>query len=64
VAKLVENYPNDPRGHSHLVLGFTARGSPLHAVCAVCEGTLVIVTIYRPDPQLWQGYRVRRKEKR
>jgi hypothetical protein len=62
--ELVEDYPNDPRGHSHLVLGFTGSGAPLHAVCATHEATLVLVTVYRPDPRLWHDYRVRRKEKR
>jgi hypothetical protein len=60
---VIEDYPDDPRGHSHLVLGFTDSGLPVHAVCAVHEETLVIVTLYRPDPKLWQDYRVRREKK-
>jgi hypothetical protein len=61
--QLVEDYPEDPRGHSHLVLGFTETGQPVHAACAVHEETLVIITVYRPDPKLWQDYRIRREKK-
>jgi hypothetical protein len=60
--ELLEDYPEDPRGHSHLVLGFTRTDQPIHSVCAVHEGVLVIVTVYRPDPKLWQHYRVRKEK--
>jgi len=49
-------------GHSHLVLGFTRTEEPIHAVCAVHEGALVIITVYRPDPKLWQDYRARKEK--
>ena len=62
--EVIEDYADDPRGHSRLVLGFTRDNKPVHVVCAVHQATLVIVTVYRPDPRLWQDHRVRRKEKR
>lgn len=60
--ELVEDYPNDPRGHSCLVLGWTASDSPIHAVLGELWGDepLVIVTIYRPDAQQWIDWRTRR----
>lgn len=61
--ELVEDYPDDPRGHSHLVLGLTNADQPIHVVCAEHEGSLVIITVYRPDPGLWQNHRVRREKK-
>jgi hypothetical protein len=61
--ELIEDYPEDPRGHSHLVLGFTGAGQAIHAVCSVHEGTLVIITVYRPDRNLWQDYRTRKERK-
>ncbi len=61
--ELLEDYREDPRGHSHLVLGFTRAKQPIHAVCAVHEGVLVIITVYRPDPRVWQHYRIH-KERR
>ena len=31
--EVVEDYPDDPRNPSCLVLGFTGQGRPLHAHC-------------------------------
>lgn len=62
-AVMIEDYPRDPRGPSHLILGF-ARRKPIHVVCAIHARTLVIITVYRPDPGLWQNWRVRREKTR
>lgn len=59
--EVVEDYPDDPRGHSHLLLGF-ARRRPIHLVCAIREDTLVVITVYRPDPALWQDLRTRKEK--
>ncbi len=48
--KIIENYPEDKRGGSCLVAGFTNSGIPVHAVCGVREKSLVIITIYIPSP--------------
>jgi len=32
--ELVEDYPDDPRGHNCLLLGRTRSGRPLHMICA------------------------------
>lgn len=59
--ELVENYPDDPRGPSCLVLGFTTERNPIHFVCGnLEEGGIVIITMYRPDPQKWINFRIRR----
>ena len=59
--EVVENYPEDPRGASCLLLGFTGRGLPLHAVCGTAlSDMLIIVTVYRPDPALWIDWNIRR----
>ena len=53
-SKIIEDYPNDPRGHSCLVLGFTKDGRPVHMVCGLADPEiLIIITVYRPDPQGW-----------
>ena len=31
--KIIEDYPNDPRGPSCLILGFTKQNLPIHTVC-------------------------------
>lgn len=61
--ELLEDYPDDPRGHSHLLLGFTEQDEPIHTVCAIHEGTVVIITVYRPNPELWENLRVRKEKK-
>ncbi len=60
--EIIEKYPNDPRGESYLILGFTKEQKPIHVVCGIQEENfLIIITVYRPDPKLWTDYR-RRKE--
>ncbi len=65
LCEVVEQYPDDPRGPSCLVVGFSGK-RPVHAVCAVTADPeeLLLVTVYDPSkrPAKWtQGYR-RRKE--
>ena len=58
--EIIEDYPNDPRGASVLVLAFNQQGSPLHAVIGLGDPDIVvIVTIYRPDPAHWENWRQR-----
>jgi len=58
----IEHYPEDPRGASCLVLGFTEQDLPVHTVCGISlPDMLIIVTVYRPDPALWIGWKVRRE---
>ena len=57
---LVEDYPNDPRGHSCLVLGFGADRRPIHVVCSPKADYLAVITAYVPDPAQWSdGFRRR-----
>lgn len=50
---LVEDYPEDPRGHSCLLLGIGLGGGPLHVVCSPKEDYLAVITAYLPDPRNW-----------
>lgn len=59
---IIEDYPDDKRGHSSLVLGFTKEGFPVHMVCAIHENILVIITVYRPAPELWIDWRIRKEK--
>jgi len=57
--EIIENYPDDPRGQSCLVLG-KYRDRFLHAVCALdCNGTLIIITVYEPESPKWINERMR-----
>ena len=47
---VLEEYEDDVRGESCLVVGFTNSGKLLHIVCGELEGDLVIITVYVPSP--------------
>jgi len=47
---ILESYPNDKRGGSCLVVGFTKVGKPIHVVCGKSDDMLVIITVYIPTP--------------
>jgi len=52
--ELLEDYPDDPRGHSCLVLGYTG-GLPVHVVCGQTrQDRLVLITVYRPQLPKWK----------
>lgn len=59
-SEIIEDYPDDPRGHSGLVLAFTNALEPLHAVWTIHENTAILITVYRPDPKLWTNWRKRK----
>jgi hypothetical protein len=62
--ELLEEYPNDPRGWSCLVLGYTA-AKPIHVVLGWAPsrrgdiGVLRIITVYLPRPPRWRDPRTR-----
>jgi hypothetical protein len=51
--ELIEDYPNDPRGHSCLMLGSGDSGRAVHVVCSPKDDYLAIITAYLPDPGQW-----------
>ena len=61
--EVIEEYPNDARGHSCLLLGFGDRERPIHAVCAPREDYLAIITAYLPDMHEWSSNFRKRVEK-
>ena len=59
--EVIEDYLDDARGHSCLMLAFAAE-RPLHVVCAPKDDYLVIITAYLPNDQEWEdNYRKRKK---
>jgi hypothetical protein len=52
---IIEDYPNDPRGPSCLILGRSG-GRPLRVVCGQLEEErILIITAYEPDPAEWES---------
>ena len=61
--EILESYPDDPRGESCLVLGFTVT-RPIHAVVGRVrksdEGHILrIIPVYIPQPPKWVDARTR-----
>jgi hypothetical protein len=53
--EIVEDYPEDARGHSCLMPGFGLDHRPVHVVCAPKGEYLAIITAYLPDPNDWNA---------
>ena len=49
---VIEDYPDDARGHSCLMLG-TPEGRSVHVICSPKAEDLAVITAYVPDPALW-----------
>ena len=60
--QIIEDYPNDRPFPSCLIYGNTYSQEPVHSVWAYNQesGRAILVTVYRPDPDLWIDWRVRR----
>ncbi|MEW6079094.1 MAG: DUF4258 domain-containing protein [Thermodesulfobacteriota bacterium] len=58
--KVIEEYPEDPRGHSCLLCYTGDR--PIHVVCSPKEDYLAVITAYIPDDNEWDdNYQKRNK---
>jgi hypothetical protein len=60
--EIIVDYPDDTPYPSCLILGYTLAGQPVHSVWAYnAENQFaVLITVYRPDPDLWIDFRERR----
>ena len=60
--EIIEDYPDDPRGHSCLILGHGNDRQPMHVVCAPKAEYLAIFTAYLPSPDAWgDDFRTRKE---
>jgi hypothetical protein len=61
--EVIEDYPEDVRGHSCLMAGETVEARTIHVVCSPKADYLAIITAYLPDPAEWdETGRTRRSE--
>jgi hypothetical protein len=60
--EIIEKYPDDEPYPSCLILGETFSGEAVHSVWAYNKQNkwTVIITVYRPDPELWINWRERK----
>jgi hypothetical protein len=59
--QLIEDYPEDPRGHSCLLSGSTHLNRIIHVVCSPKDEYLAIISAYVPDPERWEEDFTRRR---
>ncbi len=60
--KIIEDYPDDVRGHSCLLMGKGDIGRTIHIVCSPKEDYLAIITAYIPSLEDWkEGFEEREK---
>lgn len=60
--RVIEDYPDDPRGASALLLANLENGDPIHVVLGFRQVPTVVITVYRPDPAEWDETFSQRKE--
>jgi len=59
---IIEPYPDDPRGPSCLIMGFSNQNRPLHILCGkIDDNDILIITAYEPNPNEWEADWMRRK---
>ncbi|MBI2912931.1 MAG: DUF4258 domain-containing protein [Chloroflexi bacterium] len=59
-AEIIEDYPDNPRGPSCLILGWTGDSRPLH-VHVTYPPVVLVITVYEPGEDRWADLRTRRR---
>lgn len=59
---VIEDYPDDPRGHSCLMGGKTMKQRTVHVVCSPRDEYLAIITAYIPSLKKWRRNLKTRRE--
>jgi len=60
--EVIEDYPEDPRGHSCLLRGEPTPGRIIHVVCSPKDEYLAIITAYIPDAAEWDETKRQRRK--
>ena len=59
--EIIEDYPEDARGHSCLMLGWVNKNRAIHVDCAPKDDYLAIITAYLPRVESWSERFTKRK---
>jgi hypothetical protein len=60
--EVLEQYQDNPRGRSCLVIGFTPEGTAVHVVCGKNpSGHLILITVYIPATPKWRDMYTRNR---
>ncbi|NWF58874.1 MAG: DUF4258 domain-containing protein [Fischerella sp.] len=61
-AEIIEDYPDAYPLPACLILGWNSTGEPIHSVWAYNQAnqTVKLITVYRPDPNRWIDWRIRK----
>lgn len=61
--EIIEDYPDDARGHSCLMVGRGETDRAIHVVCSPKDEYLAIITAYIPSKDQWlDDFKYRRKK--
>ena len=62
-SEILRQYPDDRPHPSCLIYSRNHHQEPLHSVWGYNEtaGRAILITVYRPDPNLWINWRIRKK---
>jgi hypothetical protein len=52
--EVIEDYPEDKKGHSCLIFAMTDKGRPVHVICSPKEEYLGIIPAYVPTEDKWE----------
>lgn len=60
--EIIEDYPTDTPYPSCLIYGEAPEGDPVHSVWAYAAASriAVLITVYRPDPDRWIDWKIRK----
>ncbi len=60
--KIIEQYPDD-KPYPSFLNAIIHNNRPLHVVYAKTDHSIIVITVYEPNPDLWESNFITRKKK-